>query len=147
MDTSIDEDTSISPSGPSRYRSAGLGLGLNVHGAQISPESSYEYPNPVGGHDESSLFQSGHGQQSSGAVGANAQSGAEGGAEVEGDGEGHSETSSAMFDPDADPEGFARRQDELAGVLEMGEKEAKAIRWGPAIGRERDGEYPFYRIY
>lgn len=54
-----------------------------------------------------------------------------------------SDTSSAMYDPAADPEGFARRQDELAGVLEMGEEEAKALKWGPAIGRRSDGGLEF----
>ncbi|GFZ49046.1 hypothetical protein JCM24511_06796 [Saitozyma sp. JCM 24511] len=64
----------------------------------------------------------------------------EGEEEEEGEDEGEdvdvmSETSSAMFDPDADPEGWGRRLDELAGVLEMGEVEARAIRWGPPIGK------------
>jgi hypothetical protein len=54
-----------------------------------------------------------------------------------------SETSSVMYDPEVDPEGFARRLDELAGTLEVGQEEARALRWGPAIGREGDGEsYP-----
>jgi hypothetical protein len=44
-----------------------------------------------------------------------------------------SDSSSIMFDPDVDPEGFARRLDELAGSLEMGEEEARAIRWGPQL--------------
>ena len=54
----------------------------------------------------------------------------------EGEDEG-SDSSSAMFDREADPEGWARRLDELAGVLEVGEEEARAIRWGPTIGKER----------
>ncbi|WVQ97742.1 hypothetical protein IAU59_004856 [Kwoniella sp. CBS 9459] len=49
-----------------------------------------------------------------------------------------SESSSAQYDPDADPEGFAQRLDELAGVLEVGEEEARAIRWGPAMAKDRD---------
>jgi len=53
-----------------------------------------------------------------------------------------SEASSVMFDRDLDPEGWAKRLDELAGVLEMGEEEARALRWGPALGRERDGGSP-----
>ncbi|KAK8846656.1 hypothetical protein IAR55_005743 [Kwoniella newhampshirensis] len=61
--------------------------------------------------------------------------------EEEGEGDetyAQSESSSADYDPDADPEAFARRLDELAGVLEVGEEEARALRWGPALGRERD---------
>lgn len=48
--------------------------------------------------------------------------------------------SSAAFDPDEDPEGWAERLDELAGVMEVSEAEARALRWGPAIGLEKDGE-------
>ncbi|WWD00242.1 hypothetical protein V866_007151 [Kwoniella sp. B9012] len=48
-----------------------------------------------------------------------------------------SESSSAQYDPDADPEGFAQRLDELAGVLEIGEEESKAIRWGLPISRKQ----------
>lgn len=51
-----------------------------------------------------------------------------------------SETSSAMYDAAADPEGFATRLDELAGVLEMGEEEMQALKWGPNIGRGVDSE-------
>lgn len=50
-----------------------------------------------------------------------------------------SDTSSAMFDPEADPEGWAIRQDELAGVLEMGEEEARAIRWGSDMSKLDSG--------
>jgi hypothetical protein len=53
--------------------------------------------------------------------------------------DGASETSSAMYDAEADPEGYAQRLDELAGVLEIGERESRALKWGPGIGRERDG--------
>lgn len=49
--------------------------------------------------------------------------------------------SSAAFDPDEDPEGWAERLDELAGVLEVSEAEARALRWGPAIGLEKDGKF------
>lgn len=52
-----------------------------------------------------------------------------------------SEGSSAAFDPDNDPVGFAERLDELAGVLEMGEAEARALRWGPAMGRGNHGKF------
>lgn len=44
-----------------------------------------------------------------------------------------SETSSADYDPDADPDGFAQRLDQLAGVEEMSEIEAHALRSGPAM--------------
>lgn len=59
------------------------------------------------------------------------------------DTDGASETSSVMFDREADPEGWARRLDELAGVLEMGEKEAKALKWGPT--NPDKGAYLKYR--
>jgi hypothetical protein len=69
---------------------------------------------------------------------------AQGEEEDEGDedneGYAESETSSAMFDPDADPEGFAKRLDELAGVKEIGEEETRALKWGPPIARGADGE-------
>ncbi|KAK6904067.1 hypothetical protein I203_107581 [Kwoniella mangroviensis CBS 8507] len=48
-----------------------------------------------------------------------------------------SESSSAQYDPDTDPEGFAQRLDELAGVLEIGEEESKAIRWGLPISQKQ----------
>jgi hypothetical protein len=51
-----------------------------------------------------------------------------------------SETSSGMFDPEADPEGWERRLDELAGELEMSEVEARALRWGPPMERQKEGE-------
>ncbi|GMK57499.1 hypothetical protein CspeluHIS016_0403330 [Cutaneotrichosporon spelunceum] len=47
--------------------------------------------------------------------------------------ESYSEGSSAVFDPDNDPAGFAERLDELAGVMEIGEEEARALRWGPSL--------------
>ena len=61
-------------------------------------------------------------------------------ADEDGDGYAESDTSSAMFDPDADPEGFAKRLDELAGVKEIGEEETRALKWGPPISRGADGE-------
>lgn len=60
--------------------------------------------------------------------------------EVEGDETYPESESSAAYDPDEDPEGWAERLDELAGVLEVSEEEARALRWGPAIGLEKDGE-------
>jgi hypothetical protein len=50
-----------------------------------------------------------------------------------------SDTSSVIFDPKTDPEGFARRLDELAGVLEVSEQEAQALKWGAPIKRQADG--------
>jgi hypothetical protein len=55
------------------------------------------------------------------------------------EGDAKSETSSVMFDYDVDPEGFARRLDELAGTLEVGEEEARALRRGPAVVKEGNG--------
>lgn len=55
--------------------------------------------------------------------------------EEEDDDLGGSETSSIMFDAEADPEGFAKRLDELAGVLEKSEQEVRALKWGPPIGK------------
>lgn len=60
--------------------------------------------------------------------------------EAEDDAEG-SETSSAMFDAEADPEGFAKRLDELAGVLEKSEEEVRALKWGPPIGKGVKGVF------
>ena len=51
-----------------------------------------------------------------------------------------SDTSSAMFDPDMDPVGWARRLDELAGVLEVGEREVRSMKWGPNLTKEPEGE-------
>ncbi|AAW43228.1 hypothetical protein CNBD0960 [Cryptococcus deneoformans B-3501A] len=47
-----------------------------------------------------------------------------------------SDGSSDLYDPDADPEAFAKRLDELAGVLEMNEVEATALKWDPPIGKD-----------
>lgn len=55
-----------------------------------------------------------------------------------------SETSSVLFDQEADPEGWAQRLDELAGVIEAGEEESRALRWGPALGKEKDGKSPSF---
>ena len=60
--------------------------------------------------------------------------------ESEGSGYG-SETSSMIYDQNLDPDGWAKRLDELAGVMEMGEVEARALKWGPPIGKEREGEF------
>lgn len=47
-----------------------------------------------------------------------------------------SDGSSDLYDPDADPEAFAKRLDALAGVLEMNEVEATALKWDPPIGKD-----------
>ncbi|OXG83751.1 hypothetical protein C349_02730 [Cryptococcus neoformans var. grubii Br795] len=49
-----------------------------------------------------------------------------------------SDGSSDLYDPDADPEAFAKRLDELAGVLEMNEVEATALKWDPPIGKDHE---------
>lgn len=63
------------------------------------------------------------------------------------DAEYDSDASSLGFHPDDNPEAWAERLDELAGVLEMSEGEARAMRWGPPIGAERGGEYRLGRRY
>ena len=104
-----------------------------------SPESSwYEYPDASGtGENAIHAETSGVTDQR-----AEAQEEEEEEEEVEREEEGDakSETSSVMYDPEVDPEGFARRLDELAGTLEVGQVEARALRWGPAIASEREGE-------
>ena len=52
-----------------------------------------------------------------------------------------SDSSSAMFEKDLDPEGWAERLDELAGVLEVGEEEARAMRWGLPLDLDQDGGF------
>ncbi|WVN88659.1 uncharacterized protein L203_103870 [Cryptococcus depauperatus CBS 7841] len=47
-----------------------------------------------------------------------------------------SDGSSDLYDPDADPESFAQRLDELAGVLEMGEVEARSMRYDPPVAKD-----------
>ena len=68
-----------------------------------------------------------------GATGHAQTEGAEEEDEQEGD-DAASDTSSADYDPDADPEGFAKRLDELAGVKEVGVREERAVRVGPVLG-------------
>ncbi|WVR04358.1 hypothetical protein IAU60_001359 [Kwoniella sp. DSM 27419] len=94
----------------------------------VAEDASYEYGTEQAGDNDDD-------DDDEGLTGAEGDEG-----EVEGEEEEYAESegSSAQYDPDADPEGFAQRLDELAGVLEMGEEEARALRWGPAIGRERD---------
>ncbi|WWD21964.1 hypothetical protein CI109_106452 [Kwoniella shandongensis] len=153
MDESMEEgDSLFSLPGPTNARALyhtpvqqpsqqPIGLGLHPHLVpQHLPEldESADYPNqwggassPVGEGDASASY------EYEGASGIPVEEGEE----EEGEGEesyAQSESSSADYDADADPEAFARRLDELAGVLEVGEEEARALRWGPAMGRERD---------
>ncbi|WWC67596.1 uncharacterized protein I206_101506 [Kwoniella pini CBS 10737] len=69
----------------------------------------------------------------------NDESNAINGDQVEGEEDSYeaSEGSSAQYDPDADPEGFAQRLDELAGTLEISEAERKAISWGLPISSKQ----------
>lgn len=112
-----------------------------------TPDASYEYQNASGayGHlseeaaeeDEDELLEAEDEEEEEEEV-----DGDEDEEEEEGEMEADiaSETSSAMYDADADPTGFARRQDELAGIMEMGEEEARAMRRGPPFGRDRHGQ-------
>ncbi|WVQ76740.1 hypothetical protein IAR50_006414 [Cryptococcus sp. DSM 104548] len=61
--------------------------------------------------------------------------------EEAGEDEAGSDGSSEQYDPEGDPETFARRLDELAGVLERGEVEAGELKWGPVITKA-DGKVP-----
>lgn len=97
--------------------------------AQPYPETSYEYQNASEVEDEEDIF------DDSGMRGQSAEAG-----EGHEEGDAASETSSAMLDPVADPAGFAKRLNELAGELEVAELEARAIRWGPAISTQKDGQ-------
>ncbi len=133
------DDSLLSLPGPSNPRGDFLTLANSV-GLGINPRIIP--PNRPGAEES---FESAEREWAEGASPALAEEngeigeGEEGDEEEYGDGEG-SETSSAMFDREGDPEGWAKRLDELAGVLEVGEEEARAVRWGPAIGRQRDGE-------
>ncbi|WRT65098.1 uncharacterized protein IL334_002040 [Kwoniella shivajii] len=63
------------------------------------------------------------------------------------DGEGSyaaSEGSSAQYDPEADPETFARRLDELAGILEISEQESNANKWGIPIINKKNQDIPLH---
>ena len=106
---------------------------------QPYPETSYEYPDASGTHDvedveddEEDVFDVSGGKARKGDGGDDAAS----------------DTSSAMLDPVSDPAGFAKRLNELAGEVEVGEKEARAMRWGPdMIKREPSQSRLFRRSY
>ena len=139
MNESIEESNSLSPVRSNRQAPTAM---AGVHGATSSPNpadpdsSWYEYPDVSGVQAETSNqeFQAG---DMTAETDDNEGQVKEGG---EGEQDAKSETSSVMFDYDVDPEGFARRLDELAGTLEVGEEEARALRWGPAIGKEGKGQ-------
>jgi hypothetical protein len=135
MNDSMEAENSISPIRP---HAQGAPAMEGVEGATSSPNpqldqdhgsnnSWYEYPDVSGIQADTSGVET----QAQGDTTAEMNDKEEGDAK--------SETSSVMFDYDVDPEGFARRLDELAGTLEVGEEEARALRWGPAIGKEGNG--------
>lgn len=143
-------DPVLSRPGPSRPR-VGLVNAVNPVGLGLSTPLPGDYPDPDDSYSSDINW-----QQRASPIPANAteeqthdddephgeedeeqeESGEDGG---RGEGDDMSDTSSAMFDPEADPEGWARRLDELAGVLEIGEEEARAMRWGPAVGKRKEG--------
>jgi len=135
MNDSMEAENSISPIRPRSQPSSAM---QGVAGTNSSPipnldqdhgsnNSWYEYPDVSGVQAETSGVET----QAQGDTTAEMNEKEEGDAK--------SETSSVMFDYDVDPEGFARRLDELAGTLEVGEEEARALRWGPVIGKEGNG--------
>lgn len=150
------EDFQTPPSQTSAHMPS-VGLGINAPMPADFPETSASYPpyadqlspgaerSADGPHPDASFDYEteggGEGDEGSGEEGEDDEEeeedeDEEDGAEEE---DGMSETSSAMFDQEADPQGWARRLDELAGVLEMGEEEARSLRWGPKMGRKQQG--------
>lgn len=143
------DDFDHSFSGPSQGRP--IGLGISHPAAPISlpdPQHTYQSQSPAGHRPASPPDM----DASFGSIpedldntfeeqpeeGDNQDEEAE---EEEGEGDGASETSSAVYDPKVDPEGFARRQDELAGLLEIGEEEVRVIRQGPILGKGQKGTW------
>jgi hypothetical protein len=132
MNDSMEAENSISPIRPRPQAAPAM---EGVEGATSSPNpqldqdhgsnnSWYEYPDVSGVQADTS------------GVEAPAQGDTTAEMNDKEEGDAKSETSSIMFDYDVDPEGFARRLDELAGTLEVGEEEARALRWGPAMVKE-----------
>jgi hypothetical protein len=132
MNDSMEAENSISPIRPRPQAPSAM---EGVGGATSSPNpqldqdhgsnnSWYEYPDVSGVQADTS------------GVEAPAQGDTTAEMNDKEEGDAKSETSSIMFDYDVDPEGFARRLDELAGTLEVGEEEARALRWGPAMVKE-----------
>lgn len=140
MNDSMETSNSISPTRPHVRPDTAM---EGIHGTASSPNpdpetdnSWYEYPDVSGVQVDTSGIE---GQPGDTTADMNDQSKVK--EEGEGEGDAKSETSSVMFDYDVDPEGFARRLDELAGTLEVGEEEARALRWGPEIGKEGNGVF------
>ena len=159
MDESMSTDSSFT--GPSRGVGA-VGIGIS-NPARPFPAV---FPNPVAAYAQPQQGQAermgrdpwaahrahGEGPQSQQGIQYDQASPEQGGIseeqeeEEEGEEQGEedeemSEGSSADYDAEADPEGWAKRLDELAGVLEISEEEARAVRWGPALGPDRDSEH------
>jgi hypothetical protein len=140
MNDSMEAENSISPSRPRPQAGPAM---EGVEGATSSPNpdldqdhgsnnSWYEYPDVSGVQADTSGVETQAQGQGDTTAGMNDKE----------EGDGKSETSSVMFDYDVDPEGFARRLDELAGTLEVGEEEARALRWGPVMGKGGDSASP-----
>lgn len=146
-------DSLLSTPGAPSYRqpSSHQTVGLGIAGPSIpdlgDQSSSYEYnPNASGAYDEEVTQEEGDDEDEEG-EGEGAEREGEGEGVEDEDGDAVSEGSSADYDRVNDPEVYAKRLDGLAGVLEMREDEARAIKWGPSIGRERDGELAPTALY
>lgn len=119
-------------------------VGVHGHVAGMVQDDSGE----GGERDESGFLgvQGEDGEMDGDDAEAEAEDEAEGEGEAEGDEEdAASETSSAMYDPQVDPEGFARRLNELAGMMEMSEEETRAMRQGPIVGKGHKREWGVHR--
>jgi hypothetical protein len=112
-----------------------IGLGLNPPTQLPNPDDSYQPYWNASGPTEPSGQVDDDDEEAEGEENDGEDDDEEGAAGSED--ERMSETSSAMFDPEADPEGYAMRLDELAGVLELSEKEEQALRWAPTKGAEQ----------
>jgi hypothetical protein len=124
MNESMDHDSSISPNNYAARRAAGNPPNNNqtTPPGSHNPDESYDY-DASDRHPDTSALDGNAVEEVPDPLRTPDQP-------IEDD---QSDSSSIMFDPDVDPEGFARRLDELAGSLEMGEEEARAIRWGPQL--------------
>ena len=120
------------PPAPSRQRHA--------HAyAHASSSDPHAYTHEASGYiEEESEDYEGHEQDLGGPTDELEAEGEETEPEPEDEGDsgedGMSDTSSADYDPIADPEGFTRRLDELAGSREVGVREERAVRGGPVLG-------------
>ncbi|EIW68622.1 hypothetical protein TREMEDRAFT_57164, partial [Tremella mesenterica DSM 1558] len=145
-----DSMSSESPAGPSRptpfppYQTPTTAVGLGLNPPQPFP-TSFPSPGPVHVQPMQGDPWAIHRippEPPTSPIPAEEQHGEQVGEEGEGaeeeEEEAMSEGSSAEYDPETNPEEWANRLDELAGVLEVGEEEARAIRWGPALGQDRN---------